>query len=186
MPRVDEMIDRLRKARYISTLDLSRGYCQVPMSAESRKKTAFIIPYGLFEINVMPFGLHGAPATFQWMMDNLLHGLEDSSATYIDDVVVHSVTWADHLSALRAVLTTLKVAGLMAKPGKCHFAMAKCSYLGHVVGNGQVRPDNIKIAAVEVLPTPRTKRKKVRIVLGTHRILQEIYTGLRYGGCSTH
>ena len=80
MPRVDEMIDRLGKARYISTLDLiSRGYWQVPMSAESRKKTAFMTPYGLFEFNVMPFGLHGAPATFQRMMDNLLRGLEDSS-----------------------------------------------------------------------------------------------------------
>ena len=110
------------------------------MSAESRKKTAFITPYGLFEFNVMPFGLHGAPATFQRMMDNLLRGLEDSSAAYIDDVVVHSVTWADHLSALKAVLTTLKEAGLTAKPGKCHFAMAECSYLGHVVRNGQVRP----------------------------------------------
>ena len=55
-------------------------------------------------------------ATFQRMKDNLLRGLEDSSAAYIDDVVVHSVTWADHLSALRAVLTTLKEAGLTAKP----------------------------------------------------------------------
>ena len=68
-------------------------------------------------------------ATFQRMMDNLLRGLEDSSAAYIDDVVVHSVTWADHLSALRAVLTTLKEAGLTAKPGKCHFA-----------GHGRVQP----------------------------------------------
>ena len=142
MPRADEMIDQLGRARFISTLDLSRGYWQVPMSVESRKKTAFITPYGLFEFNVMPFGLQGAPATFQRMMDQFLRGLEESASAYIDDVVVHSVTWDDHLVALKAVLGVLKEAGLTVKPAKCHFAMKECCYLGHVVGNGQVRPDS--------------------------------------------
>ena len=64
MPRVDDLIDRLGKARYITTLDLSRGYWQVPVSESSRPMTAFATPYGLFQFRVMPFGLHGAPATF--------------------------------------------------------------------------------------------------------------------------
>ena len=69
MPRVDELIDRLGTAKFISTLDLARGYWQVPMAAESRKKTAFVTAFGQFEFTVMPFGLHSAPSTFQRMMD---------------------------------------------------------------------------------------------------------------------
>ena len=84
------------------------------------------------------------------MMDNVLQGLEEWLAAYIDDVVVHGTTWSEHMSALAAVLKRLKEAGLMAKPSKCHFGMDECTYLGHTVGNGQVRPKKGKIAAVEV------------------------------------
>ena len=70
------------------------------MEAESKKKTAFVTPFGQFEFNVMPFGLQGAPSTFQRMMDNVLQGLEDWSVAYIDDVVVHGATWSEHMSAL--------------------------------------------------------------------------------------
>lgn len=93
MPRVDELMDRLGKAKYISTLDL---YWQVPMAKDDRSKTAFTTPKGLFQFTVMPFGLKGAPATFQRMMDKLLRGLEDHSAAYIDDIVIYSETWEMH------------------------------------------------------------------------------------------
>eukprot|EP00731_Ephydatia_muelleri_P005837 Em0003g85a len=165
MPRVDELIDRLGTAKYISTLDLSRGYWQVPMSAESRKKTSFVTPFGQFEFNVMPFGLHGAPSTFQRMMDQVLQGLETWSAAYIDDVVVQGATWSEHITALAAVLKRLQEAGLTAKPSKCHFGMDECTYLGHIVGNGHVRPEKGKVAAVEAFPVPKTK-KDVRAFLG--------------------
>ncbi len=72
MPRVDDLIDRLGGAKYITTLDLSRGYWQVPVDTESRHLTGFTTPFGLFQFKVMPFRLHGAPATFQRMMDRLL------------------------------------------------------------------------------------------------------------------
>ena len=75
MPRVDEMIDKLGSARYITTLDLSRGYWQVPVSKDSRPLTAFVTPYGLYQFKVMPFGLNGVPATFQRLMDEVLRGL---------------------------------------------------------------------------------------------------------------
>lgn len=76
MPRVDDLVDDLGEAKFISTLDLARGYWQVPMEEKSCPLTAFTTPYGLFQFKVMPFGLHGAPATFQRMMDKLL--AEDS------------------------------------------------------------------------------------------------------------
>ena len=70
-PRIDDLIDRLGDARYISTIDLTRGYWQVPVAPQARSRTAFMTPFGLYQFTVMPFGLHGAPATFQRMMDVL-------------------------------------------------------------------------------------------------------------------
>ncbi|KAL1276731.1 hypothetical protein QQF64_036354 [Cirrhinus molitorella] len=72
MPRVDELLDRLGRARYISTLDLTKGYWQVPLTKEAKPKTAFSTPSGHWQYRTLPFGLHGAPATFQRMMDILL------------------------------------------------------------------------------------------------------------------
>ena len=90
MPRVDDLIDRLGDAKFISTLDLSRGYWQVPVSKDAQAKTAFTTPYGLFQFRVMPFGLQGAPATFQRMMDILLGDIGDYAAAYLDDGEIHS------------------------------------------------------------------------------------------------
>ena len=84
MPRVDDLIDRLGKAKFITTLDLARGYWQVPMAEEARPLTAFVTPFGLYQFRVMPFGLSGAPATFQRLMDQVIRGLHDFSAAYLD------------------------------------------------------------------------------------------------------
>ena len=162
MPRVDDMIDTLGKAKYITTLDLARGYWQVPVEEQSRSRTAFATPFGLFQFKVMPFGLHGAPATFQRMMDQLL---VDCAAAYLDDVVIHSTTWEDHIRHISDVLQKLRRTGLTIRPKKCQFGMDSCSYLGHVVGNGQVRPEETKLHAVREFPTPTTK-KRVRAFLG--------------------
>ena len=97
MPRIDELLDRRGKAKFISTLDLTRGYWQVPLSEEAKEKSAFATPFGLFQFNVMPFGLQGAPATFQRLMDRLIQGLNGYSTAYLDDLVVYSETWEEHL-----------------------------------------------------------------------------------------
>eukprot|EP00731_Ephydatia_muelleri_P033526 Em0031g34a len=165
MPRIDDLIDRLGKARYISTLDLTRGYWQVPMAKASRHLTAFTTPFGLFQFRVMPFGLQGAPATFQRLMDKVLQGLEDYAAAYIDDLVIHSTTWEEHLTQIQTVFQRLRLAGLTAKPQKCQLGMSRCVYLGHVVGSGLVQPERSKMQGVESFPTPTTK-KQVRCFLG--------------------
>ena len=105
MPRVDDLIDSLGKAKFVTTLDLSRGYWQV--QKESRPYTAFTTPYGLFQFRVMPFGLHGAPATFQRMMDGVLRECHPYAAAYLDDVVIHSAKWEDHMDHIRRVLQKL-------------------------------------------------------------------------------
>ena len=176
MPRVDELIDRLGGAKFITTLDLSKGYRQVPLRQEDREKTAFITQHGLFQFRVMPFGLQGAPATFQRMMDSLLRGLETYAVAYLDDVVIHSSTWEDHLQHIQMVLTRLREANLTIKPKKCQFGMSNCTYLGHVVGNGEVKPELSKLDAVRMFPQPTTK-KQVRGFLGLTGYYQKFIPG---------
>ena len=165
MPRIDDLIDRLGQAAYISTLDLTNGYWQVPVAAKDRPKTAFTTPFGLYQFTRMPFGLQDAPATFQRIMDRLVDGLQDFASAYLEDLIVFSNIWRDHLRHLDAVLRRLKEAGLTAKPGKCQFGMRRCSCLGHVVGGDEVRVEVSKIEAVERIELPKTK-KEVRTLLG--------------------
>lgn len=164
MPRVDDIFDRLGPARYITTLDLTKGYWQVPMAEDSKHKTAFTTPYGLYEFNVMPFGLHGAPATFQRVMDNMLQGQPDTDA-YLDDLTVASVDFRTHLRDLRLTLQCLRESGLTAKPRKCNVGMYEVSLLGHVAGGGIIKPDSAKVSAIRNFPQPMTK-KQLRSFLG--------------------
>lgn len=93
IPRVEERIDRLGRARYISALDLTKGYWQVPVAEDSQHKTTFITPFGKYQFTTMPFGLMGAPSTFQRLMNQVLEDVQEYAAAYLDDVLVHSNTW---------------------------------------------------------------------------------------------
>ena len=148
MPRVEDVLDNVGAAKYISTLDLAKGYWQIPMAGDSKEKTAFTTPFGLFEFQVMPFGLHNAPATFQRMMNDVLRECFDFCQVYIDDVAVYSTTWEEHVEHLRRVFTCLREANLTLKMAKCQFGRRQVEYLGYVVGNGKVLPNPKKIEAV--------------------------------------
>ena len=120
---------------------------------------------GLFQFTRMPFGLKGAPATFQRLVDRVLQGLEEFSGAYIDDIIVFSKLWTDHVRHLQAVVGRLQLAGLTVKISKCHFGVTACSYLGFVVGGGFVKPEPSKVQAVLNFPTP-TDKTGVRAFLG--------------------
>ncbi|KAL2083701.1 hypothetical protein ACEWY4_021474 [Coilia grayii] len=113
MPCVDEMVESLAKAQFLSTLDLCKGYWHVPLSPQAQELTAFRAPPGLFQFRTMPFDLHGDAATFQHLVDKVLRGAEDNAATYIDDKVIHSATWAEHLLHLSNVFQRICQAGLV-------------------------------------------------------------------------
>ncbi|MGH0125953.1 UNVERIFIED_CONTAM: hypothetical protein FKN15_025173 [Acipenser sinensis] len=165
MPRIDELLESIGKARYISTLDLAKGYWQIPLSPGSKEKTAFSTPDGLYQYTVMPFGLHGAPATFQRLMDKILRPHREYAAAYLDDVVIQSEDWEGHLPRVQAVLNSIHKAGLTANPEKCTLGMEEAKYLGYVVGRGMIRPQESKVEAIKNWPRPINK-KQVRAFLG--------------------
>ena len=110
LPRIDDLLDKLGKAKYFTTLDLAAGYWQIKMKTDSQEKTAFITHQRLYEFKVMPFGVINAPAVFQRLMQRVLMKLktaEDFTAVYLDDIIVFSKTLQDHLSHLRNMFTCL-------------------------------------------------------------------------------
>ena len=165
MPRIEELIDTIGPAVVISTLDLAKGYWQIPMAEESKDKTAFTTPFGLFEFQVMPFGLHSAPATFQRMINHVLRECWSFARAYLDDIVVFSNSWEEHLNHLCQVHECLQKAQLTVNMSKCQFGKSEVHYLGHVIGGGTVKPDPQKLEAVDNYPVPATK-KEVRAFLG--------------------
>ncbi|XP_063075477.1 uncharacterized protein LOC134465637 [Engraulis encrasicolus] len=165
MPRVDDLVDSLGHARFLTTLDLTKGYWQVPLTAESKEKTAFATSEGLYQYTRLPFGLHGAPATFQRLMNRILAPHKRYAAAFLDDVVIQSPDWDSHLIRVQAVIDSLKEAGLTANPKKCRLAFSETDYLGYTVGRGLVKPQEAKIRAIQDWPRPITK-KQVRSFLG--------------------
>ena len=134
LPRIDDTLDTLAGAKWFSTLDMVSGYWQVELEEGDKEKTAFCIQDGLFEFNVLPFGLCNGPATFQQLMDLVLTGLQWSSClVYLDDVVVVGRSFEEHLLNLQNVFERLCRAGLKLKLKKCAFLKKEVLYLGHLV-----------------------------------------------------
>ena len=102
LPRIEDCIDRVGKAKYVTTLDLLKGYWQVPLTERAKQLSAFVTPHGLYQYRVMPFGMKNAPSTFQRMINRVVDGLKCCEA-YIDDVIIYSDSWQGHLSQLRAI-----------------------------------------------------------------------------------
>ncbi|KMQ85099.1 reverse ribonuclease integrase, partial [Lasius niger] len=167
LPQVTATLDKLRGARYLTTLDLKKGYWQVPLDAASRPITAFTIPgRGLFQFTVMPFGLHSAPATFQRLLDTILGpALEPHVFVYLDDIIILSRTFDEHLELLAEVFRRLRDARLRFNPEKCRFCIGQLKYLGHVIDRDGIRTDPEKVSAVNNWPEPTTV-KQVRQFLG--------------------
>ena len=179
MPQINDLIDQLGKAKFITTLDLTRGYWQVPTAKPSRHLTVFTPPFGLFQFQVMSFGLQGAPATFQRLMDKVLQGMEDYAAAYIDDMVIHSATWEEHLTQIQTVLQRLQSAGLTAKPQKCQLEMSRCVYLCYVVCSGLVQPERSKVQGTRCRVLSYFYNEETGTVFpGDDWLLQEMYPRL--------
>lgn len=163
LPRMDDCIDLVGSAKFVSKFDLLKGYWQIPLTERAQEIAAFITPSGLYAYKVMPFGLRNAPATFQRLMNQVLGDLE-GCAVYLDDVVIFSDDWDTHMARIRSLFERLAAARLTVNLAKCDFAKATVTYLGHVVGQGQVRPVSVKVLAIQEYPPPTTKKELMRFL----------------------
>jgi hypothetical protein len=122
IPMVDELLDELRGVRFFTKLDLRSGYHQVRMDAADIEKMAFCTHHGHFEFLVMSFGLTNAPATFQALMNDVLHDfIRVFILVFFDDILIFSDSWSSHLQDVRAVLQRLQEHSLAVKRSKCSF-----------------------------------------------------------------
>lgn len=163
LPRMEDCIDNLGSAQFVSKLDLLKGYWQVPLTPRASEISAFVTPDSFMQYRVMAFGLRNAPATFQRLVNTVLAGVSNCSA-YLDDLVVYSMSWSEHLSLLGTVFQRLETASLTLNLAKCEIGKATITYLGKQVGQGQVRPVEAKIAAILEFPAPSTRRELRRFI----------------------
>lgn len=156
LPRIDESLEALQGARYFSSLDLAHGYHQVAMDPNSVEKTAFRVPFGLYEFTRMPFGLANAPSTFQRVMEQCLGDMNLSELLiYLDDILVYSSSWEEHLKRLDKVFSRLAAFGLKVKGKKCSLFRSEVTYLGHVVSAQGISVDKDKIRRIVEWPVPQ-------------------------------
>ena len=167
LPRIDDTIDTLVGANYFSKLDLRSGYWQVEMNESDKAKTAFSVGnLGFYECNRMAFGLTNAPATFQRLMERCMGELNlKQCLIFLDDILVFSQNFEEHLERLEAVFSRLKQHGLKLKGSKCEFFQTKVRYLGHVVSQSGVETDPDKLSALSSWPVPNNV-KALRSFLG--------------------
>ena len=150
LPRVDDIIDQLGPTtKYFSTLDLASGYWQIPMDPSSQEKTAFITIGGLYEFKVMPFGLKNAPAVFQRLMEKILQQLNPVDgrkfvSVYVDDVLVFSSSFQEHVEHVTQVFKALQKAGLKLKPSKCRLFRKEVEYLGYLLTPDGLLPTSLR------------------------------------------
>ncbi|CAH2218004.1 jg19309 [Pararge aegeria aegeria] len=166
MPRIEDQLDLLSGNTLFTSLDLASGYYQIPISEESRPKTAFVTPDGQFEFNRMPFGLVNAPSVFQRTINKILIEAKIKYAlVYMDDVLIPSKDFGEGLQRLEEVLLLMRKGGLTLKLSKCCFFLSSVDFLGFDVSADGIRPGCRKSEAVSKFPRP-TNQHEVRQFLG--------------------
>ena len=160
----DEIFAKMARGKFFTKIDLSKGYWQIKMKESSKPLTAFVTSEGLFAFKRMPFGLVNSGATFCRMMRVLLKGLE-STDNFVDDIIIYTESWLEHLTCLKELLLRLRLAKLTVRPTKCTIGVQSVAFLGHVIGKGVIMPNPEEIKSIINCQRPTTK-KQVRALLG--------------------
>lgn len=172
IPNITDILDRLGKAKYFTTLDLASGFHQIEMQEDSISKTAFSIDQGHFEFLRMPFGLKNAPPTFQRVMDHILRGyINKFCMVYLDDIIIFSSSLQEHIYHCKLIFRRLQQFNMKIQLDKCEFFRKEVAYLGHVITPDGVRPNPDKIKAIQryKIPTTTTEIKGFLGLLGYYR-----------------
>lgn len=162
LPFINETLDQLRDSAFISTLDLEAGYHQCPLTADSQEVTAFsIVGLGHYEFTRVPFGLSTAPNHFQAGMERVLKEAiaQGYVLLFLDDIVIVSKTFEEHVAHVGKVLALLVAANLKLNWKKCHFLKEQVEFLGHVVGSGKIQVSPKKCEAIINFPRPKTPKQ---------------------------
>lgn len=161
LPLASDIINRLRHARLFTKFDVRWGYNNIRIRAGDEWKAAFTTNRGLFEPQVMFFGLTNSPATFQALMNTIFSDLVATGrvAVYLDDILIYSSTHEEHRDTTHEVLQRLQTHDLYLRPEKCEFDRDEIEYLGLIIKQGEVSMDPVKVKAVTDWPTPRNLRE---------------------------
>ena len=160
IPNTKQLFDCLDGSQYFSSLDLSMGYHQIEMDVNDVDKTAFTTRTGQYAFSRMPFGLNGAPQTFQRVMASILREQNwKYCIIYLDDILIFGKSLQDHNSRLRSVLSCLQKAGVKLSPEKCSFLREETVYLGHVINKYGIKTDPGKVEKIKNWPIPETKKE---------------------------
>ncbi|GFW43762.1 retrovirus-related Pol polyprotein from transposon 297 [Trichonephila clavipes] len=165
LPNMEEIVEKVSAAPYVTVMDLSKGYFQILLTLRAQRYAAFVTPFGTYIPKKMMFGLVCAPYYFCKLMAQVLEGLEPFALPYIDDIAIFSQGRKDHVKHIDIVLGRLRKVGLKVKPSKCKFAQEEVLFLGHRIGSGSRSPSDLKIKAIADFPRPTTKTQ-VRSFLG--------------------
>lgn len=166
IPVIEDIIYNLSFAQVYSVLDLKSGYYQINIAQESMHKTAFSVNYAKYCFAKMPMGLVDSQATFQRLLNKILFPyIGQFLYVYVDDLIVFSQSFSDHVTHLSLVFEKLRFANLKLEPSKCKFAVSEVEYLGHVVSRHGLRPNEEKIKTIRDLPEPRNV-KELKSFLG--------------------
>ena len=163
LPRIDTLIDEVANAKFVTKLDLLKGYWQIPLTERAKDISAFSNGNNLYRYLVCPFGMRNSGCTFQRFMDIVIRGLEHTKV-YVDDLIVYSSTWSEHLDAIRTLFERLKKHNLTVNLVKSEFAKATVQYLGHVVGQGHILPLTAKVQAISAIVPPTNRKALARII----------------------
>src|SRR6266540_3979750 len=178
LPIVNDTVDKIGGKKYYTSIDLASGYWQVEVDENSQDITAFVTPWGLYQFNVMLFGLTNAPATFQRLINYVLHDyLNDFVMVYLDDILVCSDTFDNHINHLRKVFIKLREVNLVIKLKKCKFEQRKIKFLGHTIGTDGLRTDLKNIEKIINCPVS-TDVTRVRKFMGLCNYYQKFIKDL--------
>ena len=165
IPKIQEMLHKLKGFKYASSLDLNMGYYHIKLTPKASSYCTVVLPWGKYEYLRLPMGLCNSPDIFQEKMSELMIGLEFARA-YIDDLLVISTgTFETHLDHLEQVLSRLSEAGLKVNAVKSFFGRTELEYLGYWITQDGVKPLSRKVEAITNLAAP-TNRKGVRSFIG--------------------
>lgn len=164
LPNINDILDRIGRAQYFTTLDLASGYHQVEMDEIDIEKTAFSTERGHYEFLRMPFGLKNAPSTFQRLMDSVLRGIPNTM-TYLDDVLVYSTSLQEHINTCQEIFKRFRTHNLKIQLDKSQFLQKTVQFLGHTLTSEGIMPNEQKIEAIKKFPLPKTQ-KEIKSFLG--------------------